>query len=304
MIDSLIITYSSKVWRLTFYWHTDIRVSPGSNGSVEKISTQLESIGVKTNDIANATDAKDRRIEESLDITKSIYLKPRILRSIQVQEVGNDTFRWLFDGPNYLLEKVPTLKTTLVDCLRSGSGILHVVGKAGAGMSTLVKFICEEADTKSMLHEWAGSSQMKLVFSKFFFWKVTMNAEQKTLKGLVRSLLHDLPEQVPSLVLQLFLKHSANDGKVLGGSDKFQLSDRETKTALDSMMRQPEVFNDMQLRLCFFIDDLDEFEQGYRLQRETQHDLARQLQAWAENSRGNIKMCSIQARHTHYLLMC
>ncbi|KAM0810095.1 hypothetical protein AB5N19_10443 [Seiridium cardinale] len=81
MIDSLIITYSSKVWRLTFYWHTDIRDSPGSNGSVEKISTQLESIGVKTNDIANAIDAlttaidvRDRCIEDSLDTIKSTLL--------------------------------------------------------------------------------------------------------------------------------------------------------------------------------------------------------------------------------------
>jgi hypothetical protein len=111
------------------------------------------------------------------------------------------TFSWIFDDPERLLREEKALNISFTDWLRSGSGIFHIVGKPGAGKSTLMTFICEHRKTKALLRQWAGSRDMITV--NFFFWKIG-SVDQKSLSGLVRGLLFAVIQQEPDLARLLF----------------------------------------------------------------------------------------------------
>jgi hypothetical protein len=199
------------------------------------------------------------------------------------------TFDWIFNDPDILREKESSLVINFTDWLKSGSDIFHIVGKPGSGKSTLMKFLCEHEATEEHLQEWASADDKELIFCKFFFWRITTVAEQKTLKGLIRSLLYGVISQEPSLCRRLFPKQwGFNKGASHRGL-RIELGDREISDAFEALMNDAQIFEEF--RLCFFIDGLDEFEQNIMLQNDTHASLARKLQKWATQSRGYVKMC-------------
>lgn len=90
---------------------------------------------------------------------------------------------------------------TFVQWLREGTREFHVAGKLRSEKSTLMKFLYSHPRTIGLLREWAGSK--KLVLAGFFFWRAG-SEEQKSLDGLIRSLLHDTLEQCPDLIPEVF----------------------------------------------------------------------------------------------------
>ena len=137
-------------------------------------------------------------------ILKGLAFADMDARFISVHDAERDTFDWIFNDPTSLLAKEPGLTISFADWLKSGSGIFHIVGKPGSGKSTLMKHLCGHPETMEFLEEWASASGAELIFCKFFFWRVTPVAEQKTLRGLIRGLLHGVLRQVPSLSKRLF----------------------------------------------------------------------------------------------------
>jgi len=47
-------------------------------------------------------------------------------------------------------------RDSLITWLSSGHGIYHISVKLGSGKSTLMRYLCEHKQTKSLLKEWAG----------------------------------------------------------------------------------------------------------------------------------------------------
>jgi hypothetical protein len=227
-------------------------------------------------------------IKEKL-ILKSLEFADMEGRYRAVLPAEEDTFEWIFNDPGKMLEKQPDLAIGFVDWLKSGSSIFHIVGKPGSGKSTLMKLLCERDETQECLEEWASAGDKELIFCKFFFWRITTVAEQKTLKGLIRGLLHGVLSQVPSLCRHLFPKQWAPKKGTARTKLHIELGDTEISDAFEILMKGKEILSEF--RLCFFIDGLDEFEEDYKLQSETQATLAAKLNKWTTSSDGQVKIC-------------
>lgn len=78
------------------------------------------------------------------------------------------TFEWILEDPG----EDQNSKTTFPEWLRSGSGVFHIAGKPGSGKSTLMKFLATHDKVRKYLEDWAASDKKRLIFSKFFFWKL------------------------------------------------------------------------------------------------------------------------------------
>ncbi|KAM7206088.1 hypothetical protein V8F20_002870, partial [Naviculisporaceae sp. PSN 640] len=114
-----------------------------------------------------------------------------------IQEAYKSTFNWIFEqAPQQGWADFPRWLEGEVD---SGGSqrVYWVNGKAGSGKSTLLEFIWEDTRTWLCLNKWAAAES--LVSASFFFWALGTR-QQKTHQGLLRSLIHDVLEQRPSLI--------------------------------------------------------------------------------------------------------
>jgi len=182
------------------------------------------------------TEAEDAIIEKQ--ILTSLAFADMDSRFISIHDAEIDTFDWIFNRPEEVLALEPGLIVSFPDWLRSGSGIFHIVGKPGSGKSTLMKHLCDHSKTMDLLEEWALAGGKELIFSQFFFWRITPVAEQKTLKGLIRGLLHSVLRQVPQLSKTLFPKQWWPKRRVP------KLDDRQFSEAFDILVGDNNVLQD------------------------------------------------------------
>ena len=129
-----------------------------------------------------------------------------------------------------------------------------IMGKAGSGKSTLMKFIVEHQKTKLALARWAGP--LKLLTLKFFFWNLG-TALQKNIAGMLRSLLHEVlskfPELIPA-VLPDFYQHIAT----------LETDEEPSYTELKKTFKLLREKSSNFLKICIFIDGIDELDGDHR----------------------------------------
>ncbi|KAI0415714.1 hypothetical protein F5X98DRAFT_388601 [Xylaria grammica] len=226
----------------------------------------------------------DRAILQLLDFPS---LKSRF-EDVIVEEQG--TFQWIFTEPETVLEKEPELSTTFPDWLALGSGIFHICGKPGSGKSTLMKYICRNPTTTKLLTKWSGVEE--LLVAKFFFWRIGAQ-EQKNLRGLIRGLLHQVLCKAPKLSRDIFSKECRD--RLVHGLQKHSGAELESNEIMAAFSKLVEVSMSSPsqglqgIRICLFIDGLDEFDntkigQSYR-------GLVEILCQWATTSDGHVKIC-------------
>lgn len=217
-----------------------------------------------------------------------------------VEAAHDDTFKWLLERTNpsspivpsapsddpwlrvaYYLEKDQTMQREIqekfTNWLANGTGIFHISGKPGAGKSTLMKYVIQDDRTREYLHSWAG--EKKLVFASFFFWRHGTEF-QRSLSGLLRSLLHSVLTQHPNLTCRAFPVQWETAREDPGKSIQFRQVD--IQEAFVGLMKIPEIC--LEHKFAFFIDGLDEF-QG------REDTLVKTLFEWAQSSPENIKIC-------------
>ncbi|KAI0007105.1 hypothetical protein F4779DRAFT_523949 [Xylariaceae sp. FL0662B] len=224
----------------------------------------------------------------------------------EVQEAAEHTFEWLFDASNRdssedgisvssygdsIFARARSTQfhasTKFNKWLTEDAGFFHISGKPGAGKSTLMKHISEHKVTRELLLEWAGPKQ--LILTKFFFWKAG-DWRQNTLRGLVRGLLYDILSKAPKLSSIIFPEKSIEYSQYFDptlGLSSFTLSDKDCREALSRLVEEQTLSNDM--RLCLFIDGLDEFAEEHN--GISHEQLVRILRQWAYNSGGRMKLC-------------
>ncbi|KAI0474653.1 hypothetical protein F4859DRAFT_514504 [Xylaria cf. heliscus] len=167
--------------------------------------------------------------------------------------------------------------------LREGSGTFWIHGKAGSGKSTLMKFICSHETTVESLREWAGSK--RFITAEFLFWN-SGTVLRKSREGLLRSLLFEILRECPELIPQVskdnqkctFRKRSPNshaDDEELWSQEELMEAYRNLVTCCD----------EVDVKFCFFIDGLDEFEE----KSKTHCDLIATLRILDVSQ--NIKFC-------------
>ncbi|KAF1948638.1 hypothetical protein CC80DRAFT_583733, partial [Byssothecium circinans] len=228
---------------------------------------------------------------------RTAFLQQSFLRGLEfadmrtryevVDEAHFKTFRWVLeDNPNAQPSAVRSARETFIRWLSTGDGAFHIIGKIGSGKSTLMKFLSTHSRVQEELQMWAG--KRKLVLANFFFWKPGSTL-QKSAKGLLRSLLHDVLREAPELTSSLFpTEWEIEYGKpskrhCLDSSQSF--SDSAIRNAFSILLKQKSIYETH--RFCFFLDALDEYEGP---PHEDHTDMIRLLNSWLLTSRGGVKI--------------
>jgi hypothetical protein len=159
------------------------------------------------------------------------------------------TFEWIFQDTSQ--HQKPWSNFT--QWLTTDSGCYWINGKAGAGKSTLLKFIQNDPRYLRHLEQWAQGHL--LVTASFFLWNIGTDL-QKSQLGLLRTILHDVLVQCPSLTPIVFPDMCRALARDFNRSNMFEPSPAELWKAFRTMVAQQSV----QLRICLLIDGIDEYE--------------------------------------------
>lgn len=185
-------------------------------------------------------------------LLKSLWFPEVYKRQETVGEAHQKTFQWIFEPNGF--DKSAHRWHSFVQWLEKGNGIYWINGKAGSGKSTLMNYICQDHRTLDLLRVW--SDAMEVVILSFFFWNAGTSLE-KTSEGLLRSLLYQILQKLPSLIRSTFDDQPA----LVTAEDSQQNSsafaawtERRLHTAFHRVMFQAQV----NYRICIFIDGLDE----------------------------------------------
>jgi len=249
------ITSTRKLDQLRLELLEALRQSPralNNNNDFITLSTQLSSIA-----------QEGQKVTMEHRILDSLRFETMRDRYRHVHHATPTTFEWIFRHPDFS------------EWLDSRSGTYWIGGKAGSGKSTLMKFLCDHPRTRKSLENWAGSDD--LIVANYFFW-TSGSPMQRSQQGLLQSLLYQvlrrqtvlIPEVCPARLLHI------------GGDDNeisyYPWTIRELFEAF-SLLAMQTLIN---LKLCFLIDGLDEY-QG------TKSDLIEFVQKLATSPR--VKIC-------------
>jgi hypothetical protein len=160
-------------------------------------------------------------------------------RESRVETAHRATFQWVFDQNS---------PVNLGAWLRTGNGTYWIEGKAGSGKSTMMKYLLQHEETSRSLQQWA--SDKELFIGSHFFWTMGTNL-QKSQIGLLRTMLFQLLKSHPDLVPvacpdRLSIKN-------------FEHLESWTMEALVRSFRLLLSYQPLAIRMCFFIDGLDEY---------------------------------------------
>lgn len=160
------------------------------------------------------------------------------------------TFEWIFQ--DYTRQTNSRCGDTFIEWLSHGTGIFWVTGKAGAGKSTLMKFLSHHRLTSEILTQW--SRNKKLIIASFYFWYAGTEF-QKSQEGLLQSLLYEIFRQCPEL-MQIVLPQHWDPTSPPSSSSHIIWTRSELIAAFSRLAQHPELTS----VFCFFIDGLDEFD--------------------------------------------
>lgn len=166
-------------------------------------------------------------------------------REDQISEADLATFNWIFEEPR----NVDRPWSSFLNWLKSANSLYWISGKAGSGKSTLMKHLFADDRTHQALKQWAADEP--LIIANFFFWN-TGTSLQKSQIGLLRALLHQCLANHRELIP--IILSDASRSKVPDLSEFWTLP--RLKDALHKLLQQQQ----RRLKICFFIDGLDEYE--------------------------------------------
>jgi hypothetical protein len=110
---------------------------------------------------------------------------------------------------------------------------------------------------------------------------------QKSLTGLIRSLLHDVLKECPDLIREILPDYwgqiKSTPWQV---QSKIPLTDKEIREAFSRLISDPTLYTNH--CFCFFIDGLDEYEGTYQEDPKTLVEL---LNSWTRRAPAAIKIC-------------
>ena len=192
-------------------------------------------------------EGKNRLTEFMLN---SLFFPQLPERHTRIAKAHTATFDWILN------EKEPCKSDSYSNYVQwllgdSNNGLYWITGKPGSGKSTLMRYLYDDQRTKSYLRRW--SHPQKVLISSCFFWN-SGDVLQKSLIGLLRSLLYELLKQRPEEI----------SVAMPWRCQMFELEAPQTAlwTVSELLKALERVIESMENRwkVCFFIDGLDEFE--------------------------------------------
>lgn len=237
--------------------------------------------GSTRNDLISAVESTQMGIDpESIEISdgRRTVLEKKFIsrldydgmhdRELHVEEAHAATFHWIFENPQGRAHTWDDY----AQWLRSEDRLYWITGKAGAGKSTLMKFISLELPTPTAesssgpiargsqrrctpyLLEWAKEQQ--LIVATYYFWAGTRDPRklQTSQNGLYRTLLRQILQASPQAIPHIFPDRW--ETLCLFNEDRRSLR----TTDLRDMLTRAINYVASRAKLCLFIDGLDELD--------------------------------------------
>lgn len=234
-----------------------IKVLSQESKTLEELTNLIQTENEKTREYVSGNFREhEKRLAEEEHRTRfleSLWFPEILSREETIADAHSKTFQWIFDKPDQVVRPWGNF----IAWLEGEKGTYWISGKAGSGKSTLMNFISNDERTRDALKVWSGTKD--ILTPKFFFWS-SGTSLQKSLEGLLRSLLWQILHELPNINCLAF-----NIGP---GPEQSRRVPREhsligawTKPRLLRLLK--EVIDQLQssFYLCFFIDGLDEFDE-------------------------------------------
>lgn len=184
-------------------------------------------------------------VVERQQIFQSLYFPRFTVRHAKIPDAHARTFGWAFR--DYLTETGQRLY--FADWLKSKAGVFWIRGKAGSGKSTLMKFVADHPTTTAYLKQWAGGN--RLAICRYYFWNAGSDL-QKSQEGLLRTLLFQLFKAAPQ-VIDSYAREEFRG--LLAPNNHLVWNVKDLITTLKTVLHRCS-----EVRVCFFIDGLDEYK--------------------------------------------
>lgn len=207
---------------------TLIRHESVPQNSIESIYSGLKGLSIDA-----------RECQQTMKILNSLDYEERPKRHSSIPEAHPTTFSW------GLQQDEPGSAGSFRRWLSGDSKLFWVSGKPGSGKSTFMKFVADNEKTQECLRKWAGHGELVLARHFFTIYGTTI---QRSMEGILRSLLHNILEGEPKLIPKLLPTRWTNTSK------QSQWTQYELESALRAVAKM-----DLSVHMCFFIDGLDEY---------------------------------------------
>jgi hypothetical protein len=119
-------------------------------------------------------------------------------REYRIPKAHEETFKWIFSDEGSLLKPLASFKNFLE---RQACQLYWITGKPGSGKSTLMKYLHHNPNTFDYLKVWGGGGEV--ISAHFHFWN-SGSEMQMTVEGLLRTLMYEFLQQLPSAIHEVF----------------------------------------------------------------------------------------------------
>ncbi|KAF7555992.1 hypothetical protein G7Z17_g1710 [Cylindrodendrum hubeiense] len=178
-------------------------------------------------------------------------------REDAIPEAYEKTFEWIYTSPPQQSSAGKEPWVGVVPWLEgSVNDVYWITGKPGAGKSTIMKFLTKNPKTRHHLLKW--SSKLPLLQASFYFWNAGASQLQKSQTGLLRTLLLQCLQQMPSLCPKMCPRRWAL--VKLFGTRAMQSAPQWTWRELLEAFSALTLLTSHKFNLALFIDGLDEFD--------------------------------------------
>ncbi|KAK0735942.1 hypothetical protein B0T21DRAFT_365970 [Apiosordaria backusii] len=195
-------------------------------------------------------------VDES-KVLESLHYRELPLRHDVIAEAHTVTLNWAL---NTSQDAGAEALGSISRWLSGPDGLFWVSGKPGSGKSTFMKYVADNFQTKTLLARWSPRHEVILAAHYFTVYGTPI---QRSLEGLLRSLIYSILRQEPSLIQKVAPRRYQNPGE----------QEPWKQSELESILRQLSE-EQLHVRLCFFIDGLDEYAGDHLEICETLHKLS------------------------------
>ena len=228
-----------KSYSQRFHENLVNHVSHTVSQEATKTRGDLTDIEANFADLKVASEAEGRRQA----VLSSLFYPEYKARMEDIEPAMIKTLGWIFNEREAPLNRQ---WSSFIAWLLNGRDVYWIHGKAGSGKSTLCSFLIDHPQTKRLSQCWASGND--LCYASFSFWRHGSKL-QKSVEGLLRSLLYQIVEAQPN--------HIETLAAVVGLGDPTRMPSWSLSGLLNALKR---VFATAANDFCIAIDGLDEFE--------------------------------------------
>ncbi|KAK4451291.1 hypothetical protein QBC34DRAFT_424142 [Podospora aff. communis PSN243] len=191
-------------------------------------------------------------------ISKSLHFTGADSRQNAIPKAYQETYEWVFEEPSTDRQGTPASQSGFKQWLSGDSDDIYwITGKPGAGKSTMMKFIVEHPSLKQYLGQWSADSGRPVMLASFYFWNAGPVSMQKSQEGLLRQLLAQCLQQLPTLAARACPRRWALV-KILGRGAAQRAPAWSWEELTESFSIISLMLGDS-FNMALFVDGLDEF---------------------------------------------